>query len=142
MKIEPVYGMASRIYSFRPKPLWRLVLSKHCPCHVDERPILPLYYTILLWRVGSGELMLDAFLLKILFHLKIFELKSIIASDLLHLELKLIWALLKKCFSVLWVSDLSCKKNPSQAGKIINSYKTILTSPDAKISNGPKEIHM
>jgi hypothetical protein len=34
--------------------------------------------------------MLDAFLLKIFFHLKILELGSIIAPDLLHLELKLI----------------------------------------------------
>jgi hypothetical protein len=90
MKLEPVYGMASCIYSFRPKPLERLVLSKHCPRHVDERPILPFYYTILLWRVGSGELMLDAFLLKILFHLKILELRSIVTPNLLHLELKLI----------------------------------------------------
>jgi hypothetical protein len=34
--------------------------------------------------------MLDAFLLKILFHLKVLEFRSIIAPDLLHLELKLI----------------------------------------------------
>jgi hypothetical protein len=59
--------MASCIYNFRPEPLRHLVLSKHCSCHVDECPILPFYYTILLWRAGSGELMLDAFLLKILF---------------------------------------------------------------------------
>jgi hypothetical protein len=90
MKIEPVYSMASCIYSFRPKQLRRLVLSKHCPRHDDDRPILHFYYTILLWRVGSGELMLDAFLFKILFHLKILEFRSIVATDLLHLELKLI----------------------------------------------------
>jgi hypothetical protein len=34
--------------------------------------------------------MLDAFLLKILFHLKILEFRSIAAPDLLHLALKLI----------------------------------------------------
>jgi hypothetical protein len=34
--------------------------------------------------------MLDAFLLKIFFHLNILELRSIIAPDFLHLELKLI----------------------------------------------------
>jgi hypothetical protein len=34
--------------------------------------------------------MLDAFLLKIFFYLKILELRSIVASDFLHLELKLI----------------------------------------------------
>jgi hypothetical protein len=90
MKIEPVYGMASCSYSFRSKPLRCLVFPKHCPRHVDECPVLPLYNTILLWRVGSGELMLDAFLLKILLHLKILEFRSIVASDLFHFELKLI----------------------------------------------------
>jgi hypothetical protein len=70
MKIKSVYGMASRIHGFRPKPLRRLVFSQHRTCHVDECHVLPLYYTILLWRSGSGELILDAFLLKILLYLK------------------------------------------------------------------------
>jgi hypothetical protein len=75
MKIEPVYGTLSCILQalFRPKLLRRFVFSKHCSRHVDEHPVLPLYYTILLWCIGSRELMLDAFLLKILFHLKILE---------------------------------------------------------------------
>jgi hypothetical protein len=90
MKIEPIYGMTRCIYRFRPKPFRRLVFSKHYPRHVDERPIIPLYYIILLWCVGSGELMLDAFLLKKLFYLKILEFGSIVAPELLHLELKLI----------------------------------------------------
>jgi hypothetical protein len=83
MKVEAIYGMASRIHGFRLKLLWRLVFSQHRPCHVDERPVLPLYYTILLWSVGSRELMLDAFLLKILLYLKILEFRSIFALDLL-----------------------------------------------------------
>jgi hypothetical protein len=90
MMVETIYGMAGRIHSFRPKPLWRLVFSQHRSCHVDECPVLPLYYTILLWRVGSRELMLDAFLLKILLYLKILEFRSIVAPDLLYLKLKLI----------------------------------------------------
>jgi hypothetical protein len=90
MKIEPVYGMARCIYSFRPKPLRHLLFPKHCPRHVDERPILPLYYTILLWCVGSEEFMLDAFFLKKLFYLKILKFRSIVAPDLLYLELILI----------------------------------------------------
>jgi hypothetical protein len=36
-------------------------------------------------HLGSGELMLDAFLLKILFYLKVLELRSIIAPYLFHL---------------------------------------------------------
>jgi hypothetical protein len=48
MKIELVYGVASCIYSFRPNSLRRLVLSKHCPRHIDERSVLTFYCTILL----------------------------------------------------------------------------------------------
>ena len=88
MKVEPIYGMSRCIYNFRPKLLRRLVFSKHCPRYVDERPVLSLYYTILLWCVGSGELMLDSFLLKVLLHLKILELGPVVAPYLFHLELK------------------------------------------------------
>jgi hypothetical protein len=69
MQIEPVYGVASCVHSFKPKPLGHLELSKHRPRHVDKRSVLPLYHTILLWCVGSRELMLDTFLLKILLNL-------------------------------------------------------------------------
>jgi hypothetical protein len=79
-----VYGTVGRNDGFRPKPLWRLVFYQHRPCHINERPILPFHYTILLWRVGIEELMLDAFFLKILFHVKIFKLSFIVAPDLLH----------------------------------------------------------
>jgi hypothetical protein len=82
MQIEPVYGMASCVHSFRPKPLGRLELSKHRPRHVDKRPVLPLYYTVLLWCIGSGELVLDAFLLKIFLNLQILELGPVVASYL------------------------------------------------------------
>jgi hypothetical protein len=90
MKVDPVYGVASRVHGFRPKPLGGLELSKHRPHHVNERPVLPLYHTILLWCVGSGELVLDSFLLKVLLHLKVLELGPVVAPYLLYLELKLI----------------------------------------------------
>jgi hypothetical protein len=90
MQIEPVYGMASCVHSFRPKPLERLELSKHRPRHVDKRPVLPLYHTVLMWCVGSGELMLDTFLLKILLNLLVLELGPIVAPYLFHLELKFV----------------------------------------------------
>jgi hypothetical protein len=86
MQIEPVYGVASCVHCFRPKPLGRLELSKHRSCHVDKCPVLPLYHTVLLWCVGSGELVLDAFLLKILLHLQILELGPIVASYLFTLS--------------------------------------------------------
>ena len=90
MKVDPVYGVASRVHGFRPKPLEGLELSKHRPCHVNERPVLPLYHTILLWCVWSGELVLDSFLLKVLLHLKVLELGPVVASYLFHLELKFV----------------------------------------------------
>jgi hypothetical protein len=90
MKVGSVYGVASCVHSFRPKPLRRLELFKHCPCHVDKCPVLPIYHTILLWCVGSGELVLDAFLLKVLLHLQILEFGPVVASYLFHLELKFV----------------------------------------------------
>jgi hypothetical protein len=59
MKVDPVYGVASCVHSFRPKPLGRLEFSKHRPRHVYKRPVLPLYHTVLLGCVGSGELVLE-----------------------------------------------------------------------------------
>ena len=35
MQIEPVYGVAGYVHSFRPKPLGRIELSKHRSRHVD-----------------------------------------------------------------------------------------------------------
>jgi hypothetical protein len=90
MQIEPVYGVASCVHSFRPKSLGRLEFSKHRSCHVDERPILPLYHTVLLCCIGSGELMFDAFLLKILLHLQILEFGPVVAPYLFLLELKFV----------------------------------------------------
>jgi hypothetical protein len=43
-----------------------------------------------MWCVGSGELVLDSFLLKVLLHLKILELGPVVAPYLFHLELKFI----------------------------------------------------
>jgi hypothetical protein len=54
-------------------------------CHIDESLVRSLYYTILLWSIGSEELMLDAFLLKVFLNLKILEFRFVIASYLLHL---------------------------------------------------------
>jgi hypothetical protein len=55
--------------------------------------------------------MLVAFLLKVFFHLKILELRSIITLIFFTLRSNSFWTLLRKCFNVLWVSDLSCEKN-------------------------------
>jgi hypothetical protein len=90
MKVDPVYGVASCVHSFRPKPLGRLEFSKHRPRHVYKRLVLLLYHTILLWCVGTGELVLDSFLLKELLHLKVLELGPVVASNLFHFEFKFV----------------------------------------------------
>jgi hypothetical protein len=90
MKVDSVNGVAGRVHSFRPKSLGRLEFSKHRPRHVYKCPVLPLYHTILLWCVGSGELVLDSFLFKKLLHLQVLKLGPIVAPYLLHLELKFI----------------------------------------------------
>ena len=86
MKVDPVYGVASCVHSFRPKPLGRLEFSKHRPYHVYKCPVLPLYHIILLWCVGSGELVLDSFLLKVFLYLKVLELGPVVASYLFTLS--------------------------------------------------------
>jgi hypothetical protein len=92
MKVDPVYGVASCVHSFRPKSFGRREFTKHRPRHVYKRHVLPLYHTVLLWCVGSGELMLDSFLLKVLLNLKILELGPVVAPYLFHLELKFIFS--------------------------------------------------
>jgi hypothetical protein len=90
MEVDPVYGVASCVHGFQPKSFGCLEFTKHRPRHVCKRPVLSLYHTILLWCVGSGEVMLDSFLLKVFLHLKILELGPVVAHYLFHLELKFI----------------------------------------------------
>jgi hypothetical protein len=84
VKVETVDGVASSVDCFRPKPVRSLVLIKHGPRHVKYSPILPLYYTILLWRVGRRELMLDALILKKAYYLRVLELHPVVASNLFY----------------------------------------------------------
>ena len=83
MEAETVDGVARGVDGFGPKDIRSLVLIKHGSCHLNESSILPLRHSILLWSVWSGELMLDAFLLKKLFNLQILELGPIIAPYIL-----------------------------------------------------------
>ena len=115
--------MASYVHSFRPKPFGRLEFSKHRSCHVDKSHVLPLYHTVLLWCVGSGELVLDTFFLKILLHLQILELGPVFAPYLLHFELKLILSSPEEAFEgPLGFGLFLQKEHPSEAGKVINNW--------------------
>jgi hypothetical protein len=90
MKVESVDGVASGVNRLRPKPIRCFVLIKHGPRHIQESFILPLHNTILLRCVGRGELMLDALLLKKSFNLRVLELRSIVACNLLDSQSTLI----------------------------------------------------
>jgi hypothetical protein len=90
VKVESVDGVASGVNCLRPKPIWCLVLIKHGTCHIKESSILPLHNTVLLRGVGRRELMLDVLVLKKTFNLRVLELCSIVASNLLDSQSKLI----------------------------------------------------
>jgi hypothetical protein len=90
VKVESVDGVASSVNRLHPKLIQSLVLIKHGPCHIQESSILSLHHTILLKCVGRRELMLDALLLKKAFNLRVLELCSIVASNLLDCQSELI----------------------------------------------------
>jgi hypothetical protein len=90
VKVESVDGVASCIKCFRPKPIRCLVFFKHGPYHIHKSSILSLHNTILFRCVGRRELMLDALLLKKPFNLRVLELRSIVASNLLDSQSELI----------------------------------------------------
>jgi hypothetical protein len=79
VKVELVDGVASDVNRLRPKPIRSCIHSLH--------------NTILLRCVGRRELMLDALLIKKSFNLRVLELRSIVASNLLDSQSKLILSL-------------------------------------------------
>jgi hypothetical protein len=83
MKVESVDGVSSGVNRLRPKSIRCLVFVKHGPCHIQKSYILSLHNIVLLRCVGRRELMLDALLLKKSFILRVLELRSIVASNLL-----------------------------------------------------------
>jgi hypothetical protein len=83
VKVELVDGVPSGVNRLRQKPIWCLVLIKHGPFDIQKSSILPLHDIVLLGCVWRKELMLEALLLKKSFNLRVLELCSIVASNLL-----------------------------------------------------------
>src|SRR6187551_404441 len=131
--------MASRANRLGPKVIWSLVLIKHGPCHFNQSPVLPLNNAILLRCVWCGELMLDSFFIKKLFNIGVLELRPIVTSYMLDLQLKLILSSLNEslddCLSFTLVLQ---KENPCEARKVIYNDKSILVPANANISNRSK----
>jgi hypothetical protein len=90
VNIGTVCGMTCRNDRLRPKPTRSLVLIKHGFCHLDECPILPFGYPILLRIIGSQKLMLDAFFVKKVFYLSVLELSAIVTSNFIDFSIKFI----------------------------------------------------
>jgi hypothetical protein len=87
VEVEAVDSMANHIDCFAPKDIRSLVLIKHCSCGFNRCPILPLYNTILLRCVWSGELMLDSFFIKKFFNIGVPEFRTIVTPYVLDLQL-------------------------------------------------------
>jgi hypothetical protein len=87
--------------------------------------------------------MLDAFLIKILFHLSVLEFDSIVTSYLLDLGIKLILSPLQKLLEHLLCFTLFMQKEyPSEMLMVINNYKTIFVPDNANVGHGTKQVHM
>src|SRR3954470_14750734 len=84
VQINLVDDMTCSIDSFSPEPDRCLVLSKHRSGHLNKSSILPFNYTILLRCICSRELMRKTMIIKKIFNVSIFELSSIITSDMLQ----------------------------------------------------------
>jgi hypothetical protein len=88
--------MTSRVNRLGPKQFGSLVFIKHDSCHLYESVILPFGQRILLWSVGGQKLMLDAFFIKVVFHLSVLKFGAIITPNLFDLSIKFILCSLKE----------------------------------------------
>src|SRR4051812_20781730 len=93
--------MTRGVYGFGPKLVWRLVLIKHCPCHLNKSPILPLRNTNLLKIIGRGILMFDPLITQELIRCIIFELGTIVTSNSHNLTLMLTLSFFGKLYKGL-----------------------------------------
>jgi hypothetical protein len=102
--------MTCHVDSFGPKAIGGFVLIKYYPCRLNGSPILSFCHPILLWSTGCQKLMLDAFLIKIIFNLSILELGAIVTPYLLGLGIKLILSPLQELLEHLLYFTLVMQK--------------------------------
>jgi hypothetical protein len=82
--------MTCHVDHHHPKLVQGLVFIKHGSCHLYESSILPFSHPILLRSIGARKLMVDAFFIKEVFYLSVFELGVVVTSNLLDFVIKLI----------------------------------------------------
>src|SRR3954465_4781671 len=105
--------MTRGVDGFGPKLVRRLVLIKHCPCHLNKSPILALHNTILLRSIGRGILMFDPLITQELIHCIILELGTIVTSNSHNITLMLTLSFFGKCYKGLLILIFGVEKeNP------------------------------
>jgi len=140
--VEAVDCMASGVDCFGPKAIRSLVLIKHSSCGFNQGSILPLHNAILLRSVWSGEFILDSLFIKKFFNICISKFRAIVTFNMLDLQLILILSSSYEFLDYpLSFTLILQKEHPSEAGKIINNYKTIFITANAYVGNGSKQIH-
>src|ERR1041384_7146346 len=135
--------MTRGVDGFGPKLVWRLVLIKHCPCHLNKSPILPLCNTILLRSIGRGILMLDPLITQELIHCVILELGTVVTSNSHNLTLVLTLSFFGKRYKGLLSLIFGLEKeNPCISCIVVDNDKAIPPPTQTIIGWRPKEIQM
>ena len=141
--VEAVDCMASGVDCFGSKAIQGLVLIKHGSCGFNQGPILPLHNAVLLRSVWSGEFMLDSFFIKKFFNICIPKFRAIVTSNMLDLQLILILGSSYEFLDYpLSFTLILQKERPTEAGEIINNYKTIFVTANAYVSDRSKQVHV
>ena len=87
--------------------------------------------------------MLDSFFIKELFNIGVLELCSIVTSNSLDLDIKLILGSFCKLLEdAMYFTLVTQKEYPSETRIIINNYETIFVTTKAYISDGSKYVHV
>ena len=82
--------------------------------------------------------MLDSFFIKELFNVGVFEIRSIVTSNSLDLDIKLILGTFCKLLEyAMYFTLVTQKEYPSETRIIINNYETIFVTTNAYICNTP-----
>src|SRR6266496_5050048 len=131
--------MTRGVDGFGPKLVWRLVLVKHGPSHLNKIPILPLRNTILLGSEWCGILVLYPLFTQEFIHCIVLELSAIVTSNCLDLTIMLTLSFLGKVDEgfLSFIFGLE-KEYPSVSCEVINNDKAIPPPPKLSYVGGPK----
>ena len=112
--------MTSSVNSISPEANGSFVLTENCSRHFNESFVLSFNNPILLGSVCSGELMSNTIVIEKFIDTSIFELGSIVTSDMLNSHIILILGLLSEAFEdILGAGFVFEKEYPSVSREII-----------------------